>query len=163
MREHGHALSDSPLPLPLPLLPSLRSALPPLWSRVDTKLDTRALWMTRLLAVPAHAVVPLLYPRMLALHTLLDRPEVRPVLGCRPLPPPRPARLPAVPFVGATELLRMGPLPTATQHQPAATVLRNPLAAHLSPAAARLPACPPPCCVLPAERAAGPREALGVC
>lgn len=48
----------------------------PLPLRVDAKLDVRAVWMARLAAVPAQAIVPLIYPRLLPLHNLLERPEV---------------------------------------------------------------------------------------
>lgn len=45
--------------------------------RTDARPDARAAAMWQLLSLPAHKVVALIYPRMVALHTLLDRPAVR--------------------------------------------------------------------------------------
>lgn len=42
--------------------------------RTDARPDARAAAMWQLLSLPAHKVVALIYPRMVALHTLLDRP-----------------------------------------------------------------------------------------
>lgn len=84
------ASSQQGMPPTLPVSGTINSLLPgslqyswqhqpPHLCRVDVKLDTRALWMARMLSITPQATVPAIYPRMLALHTLLDRPEV----GCR--------------------------------------------------------------------------------
>ncbi|GAB4822012.1 hypothetical protein N2152v2_009058 [Parachlorella kessleri] len=69
------------LPEALKLLPLYTLALTkaPCF-RVDSKLDTRALWMARLIAAPVPSIVPAIYPRLLAVHTLLDRPENAPLV-----------------------------------------------------------------------------------
>lgn len=43
--------------------------------RTDSRPDVRAAAMWQLLSLPAHKAVPLVYARMVALHTLLERPE----------------------------------------------------------------------------------------
>ena len=66
------------LPEALKLLPLYTLALSkaPVF-RADSRPDARAAAMWRLLSLPAHKAVPLLYARMLPLHNLLERPEVR--------------------------------------------------------------------------------------
>jgi protein transport protein SEC24 len=67
------------LPEALKLLPLYALALtksPGL--RADVRVDERATWLTKVAALPAPLAVPLVYPRMFALHTLQQ--EVRPRL-----------------------------------------------------------------------------------
>lgn len=82
-KQCANASSSGQLILPeaLKLLPlySLALTKAPCF-RVETKMDARASWMCRLLSAPVPAVVPMIYPRMLALHTLLNRPENAPLL-----------------------------------------------------------------------------------
>ncbi|PSC68317.1 transport Sec24-like protein [Micractinium conductrix] len=77
-RTHCAAASSSGqliLPEALKLLPLYTLALTkaPVF-RCDCRPDVRAAQMWRLLALPAHRAVPLLYARMVSLHTLLERP-----------------------------------------------------------------------------------------
>ncbi|EFN54381.1 hypothetical protein CHLNCDRAFT_58279 [Chlorella variabilis] len=78
-RTHCAAASSSGqliLPEALKLLPLYTLALSkaPVF-RTDVRPDVRAAAMWRLLSLPAHKAVPLVYARMLPLHTLLERPE----------------------------------------------------------------------------------------
>lgn len=45
--------------------------------RTDTRPDVRAAAMWRMLSLPVHRAVPLVYARMVPLHGLLERPQVR--------------------------------------------------------------------------------------
>ena len=46
--------------------------------RTDARADSRAVWMHRLLTAPPDRMVPALHPRLIALHTLLERPHNAP-------------------------------------------------------------------------------------
>lgn len=80
-RTHCAAASSSGqliLPEALKLLPLYTLALSKhTVFRADSRPDVRAAAMWRLLSLPAHKAVPLLYARMVRLDGLLDRPEVR--------------------------------------------------------------------------------------
>ena len=84
-RTHCAAASSSGqliLPEALKLLPLYTLALTkaPVF-RCDCRPDVRAAQMWRLLALPAHRAVPLLYARMVSLHTLLERPAASVACG----------------------------------------------------------------------------------
>lgn len=79
-RTHCAAASSSGqliLPEALKLLPLYSLALSKSTVfRNDVRPDVRAAAMWHLLSLPAHKAVPFIYPRFVALHTLLDRPAV---------------------------------------------------------------------------------------
>ena len=66
------------LPEALKLLPLYTLALTkaPVF-RTDARPDARAAAMWRLLSLPAGKIVPLVYPRLVLLNNLLERPDVR--------------------------------------------------------------------------------------
>lgn len=84
-RTHCAAASSSGqliLPEALKLLPLYTLALSKhAVFRTDSRPDVRAAAMWRLLSLPAHKAVPLLYARMVRLDGLLDRPQVRRDMG----------------------------------------------------------------------------------
>jgi hypothetical protein len=84
-RTHCAAASSSGqliLPEALKLLPLYTLALSKAAVfRTDSRPDVRAAAMWRLLSLPAHKAMPLVYGRMLPLHNLLERPKVSPSTG----------------------------------------------------------------------------------
>ena len=69
------------LPESLKLLPLYALGLTKLpCFRTDARADSRAVWMARLLSMPADRIVPAIHPRLLPLHTLPFRPANAPTV-----------------------------------------------------------------------------------
>jgi hypothetical protein len=127
------------LPEALKLLPLYTLALSkaPVF-RADSRPDVRAAAMWRLLSLPAHKAIPLLYARMVPLIGLMDRPQV---CGAGGVP-------------CATTLPRSAASPShACLHTAGSPRVPRPA----------LCTAPPPPCFGPAERDACAGQAVAVC